>query len=115
MIYHPGDESAIPTVTLQQILDNDRNISKEACLKPSIRNNIALYLKAFHLDAKRLDEQYGFGVDAVRAIQHSNTYQGFVCAVEGKKYQDRPADPSSLDFKIGYETGIKASQRQRRA
>jgi len=114
-----NDGGEVPTASLQEILDNDENIHKSARLSRKDRNSIALYLKVFHLDAQVLDEKYSFGVDAVREIQSSRTYQGFVCAIEGKKYRDNPAntdaDIRSLDYKIGYETGMKVSQRRRRA
>lgn len=116
MIDSDVNSPAIPTATLREILDNDGNISKEARLNRNKRDNIALYLRAFHLDAEVLDEKYDFGVEAVRAIQNSCTYQSFVCAVEGKKYRyNAVADVHSLDFKIGYETGIKVSNLRRRA
>ena len=107
-----GDGSSVPTASLQDILNNDPYIAKEAKLKPRIRNDLGRYILAMRLNINDLDQQFEFGVYAVRQIIGSGSFHGFQDGLRGRKFN--PTEYNGVDYKLGYDKGRKRHQYGRK-
>lgn len=102
MLIEPQEGPGIPTASLREIL-RDSDVHKSARVEdPKERQNLALYLDAFGLDAERLTREHDFGVDALRAIQGSATYKGFADFFNGGDCEC-PQGINPIDYQIGVE------------
>ena len=105
MIDSGGDGPGIPTASLLDILRNDPYIADEAKLKRGVRKDLALYIRSMNLSIRDLEEEFDFGVYAVRAIRDSDSFQGFVDGLHGRKIDS--SERNEIDYKLGYDKGRK--------
>ncbi len=101
MIEDGGDGSCVPTATLREILKDSRDISTTVRVKDTCeRENIVLYLHAFRLDLEQLNEEYQYGIYALKAIQASTTYKGFADFFSDRDLEC-PIGVNSVDYHLG--------------
>ena len=102
MLIEPREGPGVPTASLREILRNSDVHESARIEDPEERENLALYLDAFGLDAERLTREHELGVNALRAIQESGTYRGFADFFNGGE-PVCPKGVNPIDYQIGVD------------